>query len=529
MDPPGTVRADDSASMARFDSSLRQFICVSDFGVPLDAGVLAAPFCDDEVPLGVLRALFDAAPLGVLGISSDGIIRYVNRRQCENSDLSAEFFVGKPYRPTFGPTIEKSGLLSFYDRLVATGVPFEATLLDYKRHVDGASMAFNLRGYRAGGWILLVTSIERALAAQQRHYLQLFENANDGIFVLSREARFTRVNRKFAEMVGVPIESMIGQTTEMFLPGRLPESLARVERIIAEGHLGPYELEINTPLGTKHVSLNGFALLEDGKPVGIINIARDVSAEHRQAEELRAARDHALATSRLKTAFLANMSHEIRTPLNVILGYNSIIADEIAVTGDQQQMLQAIERAGRRLEQTIASILDISRLEAGAFKVSPELVTIADVVERQIKDFHPLAQRKGLTISHQIDEPGAVVTFDRYCLDHALMNLLANAIKFTPSGWVRVEVCRTAHGDLVLRVRDSGIGIDATFLPRLGEPFVQEDNGMTRGFEGAGLGFALTRRYLEQNGARLSIVSEKGRGSVVTIHFAAAESQRRLI
>ena len=140
-------------------------------------------------------------------------MKYVNPRQCENSSLPAESFVGKEYFPTFGHTIEKSGLLKSYDLLVSAGVPFEATLLDYKRYVDGASIALSLRGYRANPWILLVTTVERVLADQQARYRQLFENANDGIFILSLEGRFSTANQKWAEIVGLPLHEIIGKTT----------------------------------------------------------------------------------------------------------------------------------------------------------------------------------------------------------------------------------------------------------------------------------------------------------------------------
>ena len=321
-----------------------------------------------------LRALFDAAPFGVLAIDGDGRIQYVNQRQCENSGLGADDFLGKDERVTFGSALERAGLLPLYDRLIKDGTAFEKTILDYKRFVDDVAMAFNLRGYRCGGWTLLVTSVERVLANQQAHYLQLFENANDGIFLLSRDGRFVSANRAFCEMVGVPLESLIGETTEMFLPGRFAQSQERLERILREGRLGPYELEVTTPLGQKFVSLNGFSWIEDGEAVGVINIARDTTDEHRRADELRAARDKALEASRLKSFVLANVTHELRTPLNIILGYSSLVASYLEEKRDSSQsaILEGIQRAGRRLRTTINSILDASKIESGAFEVHPK-------------------------------------------------------------------------------------------------------------------------------------------------------------
>jgi PAS domain S-box-containing protein len=126
-------------------------------------------------------------------------------------------------------------------------------------------------------------TIPRDLADQTGRYEQLFENANDGIFILSRDGHFVAVNDAYAEIVGLPKHELVGKTTEVLLPGKFEQSLARIERIIREGKLGPYELEIDTPTGKRAISLNGFALHEAGVPVGIMNIARDVTAR-RQAE-----------------------------------------------------------------------------------------------------------------------------------------------------------------------------------------------------------------------------------------------------
>jgi PAS domain S-box-containing protein len=468
-----------------------------------------------------LRALFESAPFGVIAIGLDGRVGYVNARQCEHSGLDPSDFLGMDHRAVFGPALERAGILPLYDRLVADGTPFERTLLDYKRHVDDAAMALSIRGYRGGGWTFLVTSAERTLANQQVRYLQLFENANDGIFLLSSEGRFVSANRTFAEIVGVPLESLIGETTEIFLPGSFAQSQARLERIMREGRLGPYELEISTPLGRKVLSLSGFAWVEDGEPVGVINIARDITDEHRRAEELREARDKALEASRLKSSFLANVSHEIRTPLNIILGYGSLVAAHLEERHDPSQlaMLEGIRRAGRRLRDTINSILDISKIESGAFEIRPERVKLAPLIERQLEDFRSLARTKDLSLSCDIEVGDAAVTFDPYCLENALTNLLANAVKFTERGEVRVRLARDGRGSLALSVCDTGIGIDPMFAARLGEAFAQEDSGPGRRFEGSGLGIALTKSYLELNGASLSVESTKGKGSRFTIHF----------
>jgi len=208
--------------------------------------------------------------------------------------------------------------------------------------------------------------------------------------------------------------------------------------------------------------------------------------------------------------------------LNIILGYNELIAERLSELGDEshRQFLDAVANAGRRLQDTIHSILDLSKIEAQSFEVKPVEIDLKERIEMLVRDFQVLAARKGLKLDAEIDARADKVLFDEYCLNQALANLLQNAIKFTENGRITIKLTHDSDGSLCIRVIDTGVGIDADYLPKLFEPFSQEDSGYSRNFEGAGLGLALTRNYLALNGARLGVESEKGVGSVFTIHFA---------
>ncbi|MGH7822049.1 MAG: sensor histidine kinase [Candidatus Binatia bacterium] len=144
---------------------------------------------------------------------------------------------------------------------------------------------------------------------------------------------------------------------------------------------------------------------------------------------------------------------------------------------------------------------------------------LAVVVRGQVGDLAVLASDTGLSLRCEVEEHARVL-FDEYCLSQALTNLIQNGIKFTRHGSVVVRLYRDGER-LRISVRDTGIGIGAPYLERLFEPLSQEDSGLTRRFEGSGLGLALTRRYLELNGARLSVENKKDVGSVFTIEFPA--------
>jgi signal transduction histidine kinase len=220
------------------------------------------------------------------------------------------------------------------------------------------------------------------------------------------------------------------------------------------------------------------------------------------------------------------MSHEIRTPLNVITGFNSLIAEHLVERGDdsQRDVLESIDRASTRLINTVHQVLDFSKIISGSFMVKPVPLRIWPVIERQVGEFRSLAAGKGISLSCGAEDPNATVVFDEYCLAHAVRILVDNAVKFTKQGEISTRLCRDAEGSFSFEVRDTGVGIDSDYLGHLYQPFTQEEQGYTRRFEGSGIGLALTMKYLELNGARLSVQSEKGKGSVFTIHFPKADA-----
>jgi two-component system sensor histidine kinase/response regulator len=261
-------------------------------------------------------------------------------------------------------------------------------------------------------------------------------------------------------------------------------------------------------------------------PIMVLAVAVVTSVVDRLREQrdlLEGARDAALEASRLKSAFIANVSHEIRTPLNIITGYTELIDEHLAEQNDEsvKDYVEGTQRACARLLRTIGNILDISKIETGAFSLVPTRLEIGPLLERLLVDFRVIADRKGITLTCAIDAPGASVVFDEYCLTQALTNLLDNALKFTERGAITCRLYRATDGTLCLEICDTGIGIREEYLPHLFEPFSQERSDSVRQFQGSGLGLALTRKYLELNGAKISVQTEKGKGTTFTIHFSS--------
>jgi PAS domain S-box-containing protein len=340
--------------------------------------------------------------------------------------------------------------------------------------------------------------------------------------MLSCEGTLLFVSPSVEKLTGYKVEEVAGRNAfELIHPDDVPSAMKAAEAAFASpGSIFSLRFRIRRKNGELR-SFEARGKVLPGQPDRMLIEERDITEQERYEVELAGARDAALESSRLKGAFLANMSHEIRTPLNVILGYVDIFGDHLAEIGDdtQQESLEAVARAGKRLIQTINGILDYSKIEAGRFECKPELLRLSDLVARQVDDFRALANRKGIDISFVDETPVARIMADEYCVSAAVQNLIGNAIKFTERGWVEVRQFRH-KGELCLEVRDTGVGIDAKFLPKLFQPFIQEDSGFSRKFEGSGLGLALSKRFLEANHARISVQSEKGAGTAFTIHFS---------
>jgi PAS domain S-box-containing protein len=369
---------------------------------------------------------------------------------------------------------------------------------------------------------------EKLRESEERFRLLIEEAKDYAIWMADTDGRVASWNRGGEQLMGYAAGEIVGRHVSCFFPpeeraaGR-PEEAIENARVHGRFETEGWRLRKDGSRFFAHVVI---AALRDatGRLLGFSIISRDITEDKRRELELTQARDAALEASRLKSAFVANVTHEIHTPLNIILGYADLMTERLAELGDARESdyAEPVRRAGKRLLDTVASILEVSKIESGAYRLDPKPIMLAEFIERLLGEFRILAAKKGLALSADVDEPQAVVRFDEGCLSNALTNLLQNAIKFTERGEVAVRLGRDACAALCLEVRDTGVGIDADYLPHIFEAFSQENPGLTRRFEGVGLGLSLVRKYLELNGAEIAVASEKNMGSTFTIRFARA-------
>jgi PAS domain S-box-containing protein len=256
-----------------------------------------------------------------------------------------------------------------------------------------------------------------------------------------------------------------------------------------------------------------------GVPIGFLLISRDISDETRINRELLKANSDLLDANRHKTTFLANMSHELRTPLNAILGFSELLID---VTGDRyptatrMRFLEQIHSSGKHLLALINDILDLSKVEAGQMELRLQMVSIAGIISQVCSTVEPLSSQKHIQIECNAEQAGEVMA-DEGKLRQMVLNLVSNAIKFTPDGG-NVTVTGARVGDrLEITVADDGIGISEQDLPRMFKEFQQVDSGVSRSQQGTGLGLALTRSFAILHGGDVRVESTRGKGSRFTI------------
>ena len=245
--------------------------------------------------------------------------------------------------------------------------------------------------------------------------------------------------------------------------------------------------------------------------------------------ELEEARVDAVAANQAKSRFLASMSHELRTPLNAILGFSELIEREIyGAVGDRRytEYARLIHLSGSHLLSLIRDVLDLSKIEAGKMELHPEALNVAGIVG-EAQDLVGAKSKLANRIELEVDADLPLLLADRRAVVQMTVNLLSNAIKFTPPpGVIVLAATANEDGGLSIEVRDSGVGIAKTDIPRALSAFGQIDSELARKHEGTGLGLPIVASLMEMHGGRLELESEPGKGTIARLIFPAERSLR---
>ena len=367
---------------------------------------------------------------------------------------------------------------------------------------------------------------------------EVLDSTTDHFIVATRsEGAIATFNRGAEVCFGVGAERMVGGQHFRILFSEL-ESDSVLEEILStslEEGSTQRELTGRGSGGREFLAKVTFSRLqvEGEEPPGLVIVGTDVTHEReleaqvqayiRQIEganlDLRRNNEQILHATQLKSEFLANVSHELRTPLNAIIGYADLLDGGIYGELEDRQgaAVGGIAARARDLLSLINEILDLAKIEAGKVDLRIEVFELRDLISRVVETGRVLALEKGLEVTWNQQPAGLELRTDRQKLQQILLNLVNNAVKFTPSGNVHIETLLEGEEQLEIRVIDSGIGIPDADLARIFDEFLQVDGTSTRAYGGTGLGLAISQKYALSLGGELTVESSLGEGSVFSL------------
>lgn len=359
--------------------------------------------------------------------------------------------------------------------------------------------------------------------ASRKRMESIVENVISGVLVIDERTHLiTDVNPVAEEIIGLPKDMIVGKLCHQFVcpaeQGKCPisdlsETVNRSERMLinAKGEMIPI--------------LKSVAPVTLGDNKYLIESFVDLSTIKEAEKELVHAKIQAESANRSKSDFLATMSHELRTPLNSIIGFSDLILGGNAgeMTKQQERYLANISTSGKHLLSLINNVLDLSKIEAGKLDLHFETFHANEVFTEAGQLVAPLANKKGVSMSYNIDESITNIYADKIRFKQILYNLISNAIKFTPKGG-NIDVNIRKEGDMArVSVKDTGIGISKENIEKLFTPFTQLESAANRQYEGTGLGLSLVKRFVELHKGRIWVESEESKGTTFTFELPLKE------
>lgn len=375
-----------------------------------------------------------------------------------------------------------------------------------------------------------VTERKRAtqnLRRSEEHYRSLFERNLAGVYKSTLDGKILDCNDSFASMLGFASRRDVVVHSDLPLFESAAERNLFLQRVKTEIDIVNQESSLRTNDGNDIWVIQNASFIDDPDLGGLIlGTVVDITSRRTMELELRAAKERAEQSDKLKASILSNLSHEIRTPLNIILGYAGVIKTvlEDRISEEEQDLFTQMDWGAKRLMRTVENIINISKIQAGMYQYQREIVDITAEICTIVDEMRMNASQKEVDI--ELITAGPVyLCVDRYAVDQAFINLIDNAVKFTQEGRITVELLDSGE-EARVTVRDTGVGIASEYLGEIFSEFVQEASGLTRSYDGLGLGLPLTKKYIEGNGGSISLESLKGVGTNVTVCFPSLDLSR---
>jgi len=350
-------------------------------------------------------------------------------------------------------------------------------------------------------------------------YTSLTKYANDVILSIDKNGKILEANQKAFDLYGYIHKELIGMDIL-----HLSQERNRDIKVIFSS--------VNNPEGilyeTNQVRKNGTTvpveisakLIKQGDEEILLAIIRDNTERKKLELDLILAKDKAEEMDRLKTTFLANMSHELNTPMSGIIGFSELLLSEMD-NKNHREMAKIIHKSSKRLNETLNSILDLSKIESQNQPLKLANFDLVTMMQECKYAFTEAANKKNIEFNIESSHPRIVINSDSAIVHKVFCNVIDNAIKYTDKGEVKVKISEI-EDKVVFNVKDTGIGIPQENLDHIFEPFRQGSEGLNRKYEGMGLGLTITKKYVELLNGKINFDSEQGQGTEVTITLPKA-------
>ena len=366
---------------------------------------------------------------------------------------------------------------------------------------------------------------EASLIRTEQRLMDAIESMPDGLVLLDSDRRFVMCNSRYREFYPQLASCLTPGTPALEIVGTDAEDAG------PHDHSTPTGTALATVLGSRQITPDQECQLATGRWIrvsdrstregGLVGIRTDITSLKLNEEALREASRRAGAANLAKSQFLANMSHELRSPLNVVIGFAEMIESQMfgpLGSPKYEEYIRDIRESGRHLLALINDILDLSKIEADKYVLYPEPLCVPSLVRTCLRSFRLRAEEAGVRLEYSGGDIPRIMADER-AIKQVLINLLSNAIKFTPSGGTITLQAAVEDQVVVVSVTDTGHGIPAADLPRIGQPFEQSVKPDGKQSEGTGLGLALSRRLVELHSGSLEIQSQEGAGTEVTVRL----------
>ena len=489
---------------------------------------------DAALPAEAYRSVVDTIDDVLFSIDIDGHFRFLNPAWTRLTQRSVSDALGCPILQFVHAADREACRRGLEDLMNGRLDLFQAELRVLNRDGEDCWVELGARAAKREGRFVGASGtlhsiadrrqIEHTLALSELRFRAIFERAAIGIIVALPDGRILSANPAIECMLGYrdrelrgrALHSLVAQ--DVFDAAKAP--LAAMEQ--GEEEACRTELQFVSKEGElRDVVVHGALIRDaDAQPLMVVAMLDDVTERYASEKRLIEAKEEAESIARLKSALLNNISHEVRTPLTTIIGYATILADE--VPEEYRDFAHTISRGGQRLLDTLNAVLELARLEADKAQVQLLAVDVNQEIMLVVDLLSPKAADKHLELDVVLPSEPVHVLADPPSLHRVLHNLFSNALKFTEKGGVCIEVKRV-DASISIAFRDTGVGISEEFLPHLFDEFEQESTGLGRSHEGSGLGLAISRRLIDLMDGTLKVESRKGEGSTFTVTLPAAE------